>query len=1208
MSRFISIILISFLGAAVFAGLAATSPNMKRAGDQYYDRHNVMDIRMLSTYGFSQEDVDAIRHTAGISGVMASYSVDAAGSVGDKDYTFRINGLSAALDSSDPGYINQLKITQGRMPRSRDEAVVIRSSIGMQNIRPGSVLHLDPASNEAIADTLVRLEYTIVGVADSPHNMFYMQGSTPVGGGSISYFLYIPQENFHVDSYTDLYATVKGAKERNTFEKEYFTHINLTAQRLKALAEERQGLLHDRFQRNLDRAGEEYANTEKEAEERLTEAKSRLEDKDRELENAKQKVLDGWSEYREQEAEARRELASAEQELGKGADRIAEAEKQIAAGQAKYDAADSALAEARKKLDEGQAVLDQKTEELEVGKAELAKSKAKLDTAQKTYDAKAAQVQAVTGKTVEEIEAESAAMKAGLEKLTAEYDAEYQPWAPLIKLKKARDDENPGTPEYDSKSKAYQAALQKAGISGEEAEAQITLLDVRKNQLEQAKKKYQALIQYAGDLGFFRLIDAREELSQKWTDYSAAAARITEGEEQLASAGQQQKKGESEYLKKERELKEAGVRLSEAGSQLDSAKAAYRENAGKYKFQKEKAEKKLARGKAELNAAAAKIKQGEQELAKKQNEYEGKEAEVRGELADAKRSNAENKLGHLGAPKWYVLDRHKNESFVAYEEDIVRMRDLATVFPIVFYLVASLVCLTTMTRMVEEDRTLIGTFKALGYSNGKIAGKYLKYAASASLIGGVAGIFFGFWLLPTIIWMAYGIAFVLPKMKPAFYPGTGALSVFTTVIVTTLSTGIAVRNSLKESPAGLMRPKAPQSGKRVFLEYVKPIWTRLTFTQKVTVRNLGLNKKRLVITLIGIIGCTALVVTAFGAKNAEMKIVDDQFNGIFCYNTTVGFQGKEPSSGLLSRLSDPAYFQKVTRISRGAGEASREDSRVEDDSYNISIISPKEPEEFTDFIRLFNPKTMESLPFSEDSAVITKKLSMNLKVGVGDTLWVNYLGEAKKFPVKITGITENYTFHYVYLGRNAYEAAFGKPPEYDEFLAIRAGNRTEDEISSYLSKASDIGAITFMDDLMGNIRTSIRSIDRIIWILIIAAGLLAFVVLYNLTNINIGERQREIATLKVLGFYDKETYSYIFRETLILSMIGSALGLFCGIFLYHAVIATVEPDMLLLTRDITWQGFLGTAGLMMFFTWTVNQCMKPRIRNIDMLGSLQSVE
>lgn len=1193
LTRFVSIAVISFLGAGVFAGLAATSPNMKRAGDAYYDAQNVMDVRLLSTYGFSDEDVKAIRNTDGVSGVMASCFVDATGTVGDKDYTFRIDEFPSLHDPSDADYMNRLKLVSGKLPQKENEAVIIRPSTGLKNIALGSKISLKTDFTSKLSDTIGRTEYTIVGIAESPYYLSFMQGSTSVGSGKLDYILYVPQKDFVVDGYTDLYATVKGAKPFNTFADDYFYQTNAVVNRLKTLAKVREPLRYGEFESSLSDAKQRYSDSEKEADDKLADAKAKLDEGRSGLNDAKAKYADGLAQYKNQKADADRKLSDAKARLDNAAAQISAGEKELAAKRSEFQSAESRLKTARAKLDSGRTGYNGQARKLAAGKATLTENKRALDKAQKQYDSNAAAAQNATGMTIKQIEAALPSMKTQLDASEKQYESLSQ----LAQLKAARDAAT-DPQRYAMWNVRYQTARKAAGLSEAQAAEQIARLGLVKAQIDAARRQYDQLT---------ALVAAKNSLAGKQEEYQAAASRITAEEAQLAAAGQTLETGEKEYAAKTAELESAGRQIRQAENRLAPAKQSYAAGLSEYNGQRASAKKKLAEAKAKLDSAAVKIRNGKTELADRQKEYEEKKAEADTKLADAKRKieDAEKELSGLGEPKWYVLDRHMDQSFLTYEGDTNRMRDLATVFPVVFFLVAALVCLTTMTRMVDEDRTLIGTFKALGYSNGQIAGRYLKYAASASLIGSVTGVCLGFWLLPTIIWDAYRIVFALPDMTPAFYFGIAAMSIFATVFIITLSTGIAAKNSLQESPADLMRPKAPKSGKRVFLEYVKPVWSQLSFSKKVTVRNLGLNKKRLAMTLIGIIGCTALVVTAFGAKNAVRTILDGQFGRIFHYNVSVGFNGGEPSAKLTSLLSNGAYFKKSAEVLSKSAEASPKSN--ENDTYDIDVVSPKDGKNFADYVTLSDPQGRQ-LSLREDSAVITEKLAMNLHAGVGDTIMVKDLDENERHAVTVAGITKNYTFNYVYLGKTAYQKAFRKAPAYNQFFAIKADGLADDQIKTYLSRASDVGVISFTDDLMGNIRTSVKSVDNIIWILILAAGLLAFVVLYNLTNINIGERQRELATLKVLGFYDRETYSYIFRETWILSIIGCLFGLFAGVFLYRAVVATVEPDMILLTRDLTWQGYLGAAVLTMLFTWIVNQCMKPRIRNIDMLESLKSVD
>ncbi len=1070
--RFISIALISFLGAGIFAGLAAVSPNMKRVGDDYYDEKNVMDARMLSTYGFTEEDVAAIRGTEGVIGVMASYSVDATGNVDNKDYAFRMNGLPQENNSEDKDYMNQLKLIEGKWPDNINEAIIIRPSIGLKNITLNSTVLLDSASNVKLSDMLSSTEFTITGIAESPYYLSFMQGNTSVGSGSIDYVLYVPKDSFQVDGYTDLYVTIEGAKEQNAFENKYFDEVAATVNRLENLATDRETLRYEEFQSELSDAKAEYEDKEKDVTGQLEDALSKLKEGEEALAEAREKYTDGLAEYNTQKTEAAGKLSEAKGKLD-------DAEKQISSGEQELVA---------------------KTKELEAASNQLKEVRISLDL---------------------------------------------------------------GWKEYNTKNQEYLDNKQ--------------FLENNKDALDSAQ-------------------------------YNTALAKLKDAEVELTIVKGQLVTGETEYQSKSTELTNARVLLQSSEGEIQSAKQSYQSGLSEYKEQSLIVEQKLATAKSELDQAKEKIADGEKELLDKQKEYEEKKAEADTKLEEARLEieDAEKKLTDMGDPKWYVLDRNMNESFVVYKDDTLRMQDLATVFPVIFYLVAALVCLTTMTRMVDEDRTLIGTFKALGYSNGKIAGRYLRYAAAASLIGSIMGVAIGFWLLPTIIWNAYGIVFALPNMTPAFYYGIAGISIFATVFIITLSTGIAAKKSLLETPAELMRPKAPSIGKRVFLEYIKPLWSRLSFTKKVTARNLGLNKKRLIMTLIGIVGCTALVITAFGAKNAVRTLLDKQFDGIFHYDVSIGFDEEEPSVELTTRLNDKSYFEKSTEVLRKSAEA----SLTEDDkkTSNIYIVAAKDAKGFADYVTFTDPSSKETIEFLSNSVIITEKLSMNLNVGVGDTIVVKYLEDNKYHSVTITDITRNYAFNYVYLGNDAYESSFGNTPAYNQFYVITKDSHSNEEITDYISSASGIGVISFMDDLMGNIRTSINSVNNIIWILIIAAGLLAFVVLYNLTNINIGERQRELATLKVLGFYDKETYSYIFRETVILSIFGCFIGLLSGIILYRAVVSTVEPDMIFLTRDLTWQGYLGAAILTMFFTWLVNQCMKPQIKHIDMLESLKSVD
>lgn len=1139
LTRFISIALISFLGAGIFAGLAAVAPNMKQAGDQYYDDQNTMDVRILSTCGFSEEDVQAVGNTPGVSDVTPGYFLDVAGTVDDKDYTFRINSLPQQSGAAGENNINQLQLIDGRLPQSDHEAVVIESPLGLKNISLGSTVCLNPSSNQSFAGSMNRDTYTIVGIAQTPNYMFFMQGNTLVGRGTLDYILYVPEGNFTANGYTDLYATISGAKNLNTFEDAYFEQTAPTIERLQTLADQRKTLHYDQLQSSLNQAEQEYEQNAQQISQRFADAKLQLDAAAAELTSAKEEYQKGLREYTLQKQAAEQALQDAKAKLDAAAEKISSSEILLNDQIAQFASKQEELNASREQLDRGWNEYFNKTAELNSAKETLGVNKAALEEAQ----------------------------------------TQYESLSTLAAIKAARDAQTPGTPEYENLNVIYQAALHAAGLTEEQAAEKIAALP-----------------------------EMKQKLDQQWAQYYAAEASISQSEAQLNFAKQTLDQNQAFYSTAYAQLEGARQQLNNAQAELQAGKNEYQAGLDEYNAQAAAAHTQFANAANSLNLAAEQISSGEAQLTEQQNEYNAKKAEAETGLLEAKEqiTSAQQQFSSLGAPQWYVLDRKMNEAFLNYYDDTQRMHDLATVFPVIFFLVAALVCLTTMTRMVDEDRTLIGTLKALGYSNRQIAGRYLQYASAACLIGSVSGVFAGFWLLPSVVWNAYGIVFKLPELSPAFYPGIALLSVLSTLLIICLATAASVKKSLSETPTELMRPRAPKPGKRVLLERMSPIWNRLSFSAKVTVRNLALNKKRLLMTLVGIIGCTALMLTAFGAKNAVQSIVDKQIGEVFHYSASVGFENEHPSDELYTLLSNPEYFEKSTEELQSSAEVQLPNDPGK--TSNVYLVSPKNAADFSSYVTFSNPKTHQEFEFTDNSVVITEKLAMNLGVGIGDVITIKDVNAGRQHMASITDVTTNYAMNYVYLGKSAYRQAFGKEPAYNQLLTISANHHTNDEIKTYLSQAPDTGVVSFMEDQMGNIKTSIQSVDIIIWILIIASGLLAFVVVYNLTNINIGERQRELATLKVLGFYDKESYRYIFRETIIVAVAGCILGLIGGVFLYQAVISTVEPDMIFLDRQIGWLGYLLAAILTMVFTLLVNQCLKPKIKHINMLESLKSVE
>lgn len=568
---------------------------------------------------------------------------------------------------------------------------------------------------------------------------------------------------------------------------------------------------------------------------------------------------------------------------------------------------------------------------------------------------------------------------------------------------------------------------------------------------------------------------------------------------------------------------------------------------------------------------------------------------------------AKAEIDAIKKPEWYVLDRNANSGFVEYDQAAERMNAIARVFPVFFFLIAALVCLTTMTRMVDEQRTYIGTMKALGYGRGSIAFKYLFYAASASILGSIAGLLIGFTLFPTVIFNAYAILFTMPSVILRFDVLYAGVSTGFAVLVTLGATLIACYQEIIITPASLMRPKAPKPGKRIFLERIRFIWSRLNFTHKVTARNLLRYKKRFFMTIIGISGCTALLLSGFGLRDSITSIVGNQFHTIDRYQMSIGL--KEAST------ADKDQDVKALIASEGRITDSllmfnkTVDIYYKDESKSAILTVPEDWSKLPSFITFKDRITGKPVSIDGDGIIMTEKLAGQLGVKKGDEIVFQW-GDHKTKPVKVSGITENYVNHYVYMPPELFEAVTGEKPSFQGFIAKTGSNESsfESKLSSDLLLNGDITSVGFTNDVISDFNDMIGSLDAIVLVLILSAAALSFVVLYNLTNINISERLREIATIKVLGFYNREVSAYVYRENLILTVIGMVIGLFLGIFLHLYVVSTAEVDMVMFGRIIKGTSFIYSVILTLLFSGLVNLVMFFRLRNIRMVESLKTVE
>ena len=615
-----------------------------------------------------------------------------------------------------------------------------------------------------------------------------------------------------------------------------------------------------------------------------------------------------------------------------------------------------------------------------------------------------------------------------------------------------------------------------------------------------------------------------------------------------------------------------------------------------------------ADGRAQLDDASRQLEDGRSQLADAEQEYADGEKEANNKITEAKEkiADAEQEIADIPTVKLYTLDRDDNPGYSGFGEDADKVDAIAKIFPVFFILVAALVCLTTMTRMVEEQRTQIGTLKALGYGKSTIILKYLIYASIASIGGGMTGFLIGIKLFPLIIYNAYGMLYTLPPLIAPFRWNYAFWCILAAVLCTCLSAFAACYKELASVPAALMRPKAPKAGKRVLLERIGFIWSRIGFLKKVTIRNLFRYKNRAFMTIIGIAGCTALMLTGFGLKDSISAIVSKQFGEIMVYDAAIS-------------LDEDASEDKLAAVRKEAAEDGRfaESLEVEQRAIDVSangrkqdanLMVPKQLENLEAFLHLKVRGSGEALTLSDDAVIISEKLASLLKIGIGDTITLNPDSEDEA-EVTVAALTENYAYHYIYMTPALYQKLYSGEPFYNTILFNEKEDAQDhDEISTSYLENDSVLAVSFLDEHTKTFKDMIGSLNYIVLVLIVSSGALAFVVLYNLSNINVNERMRELATIKVLGFYDKEVSAYIYRENTISSLIGMAIGLVLGIFLHRFVVFTAEVDMVMFYRQISAMSYVWAALLTMAFTLVVNFVLHFKLKKINMAESLKSIE
>ena len=1192
MGRFVSIFFIVALGVAFYSGIRASEPSMRFTADQYFDDSKLMDLKVMGTMGLTKADIKAIGKVSGIEAVEGGYSKDVLCPVGDNEKVVHMLSMQKNFD--------QVSLVEGRLPEKAGECLVDEDFLSYTDLKVGDTVTFHSGDGEALTDSLVTDTYKIVGIGNSPLYISFGRGSSTIGTGEISGFVVVDKASFDMDVYTEAYVKVSGAEEKTAFTDEYNNLSDAAKEAVSAIEEERCAV---RKQEIVDEANEKLADSEK-----------IVNEKSQELENAKKELESGKS-------KAAEELEKAKQQLTDGEAELADAKQQIADGETQ-------LADAKAQLNDKQAQLDSAEAQYESGKAQLDQKEQELADAEQVYLSNYSKYMPIITAGKEQIAAGKSQIADGKKQLD-------EGLAPLNQLKDGLAEIEDGISQCDSEIAGLNTQL--SGMDSNEYQKYVNIPKENRNEEQQAYvEKWENLnTQLAGiqerktqlentkqeklkQAGFATEADLEAQitsLTKQKADLDAKEKALLQQEQTLAAQ-------EEELLSAGRQITDGKSQIAAARSQLDSTKSQITDG----KAQIQSAWALLNEKEGTLNASKAQLASGEQELADGRSEYEqaAKEAEDRitdgqvkitdGEkqLADAKQKIADAKaeIKKIENPKWYVQTREDAlTEYQGYGDNADRMRSIGKVFPVLFFLVAALISLTTMTRMVEEQRVQIGTMKALGYGKAAIAGKYIGYALIATLGGSIFGVLVGEKILPFIIIYAYMILYKhLPAILVPYHMSYALQASGIAVACTLIATIASCYKELAAEPAELMRPAAPKQGKRILLERIGIIWKHLNFTWKSTVRNLIRYKKRFFMTIFGIGGCMALMVVGFGLKDCIYEIVSLQYEKVQFYDAAT-YMSDDISEENRQQLHD--YLDQNADIKETIeARMQKTDVKSASGKKTLYLMVPSDNEKIEDFLS-FHSRTNKDEVYSlkKDEVILTEKMASLLNVKVGDELTIEDEDRGDQ-TVTVGAICENYMSHYLYLSPEKYEELYGVPAEYNTIIySVKDGKDDQiEKIGTKLLSMDGVLNVSYTSGIEGRLDDMLRSLNLVIVVLIVSAGMLAFVVLYNLNNINITERQRELATLKVLGFYDGEVASYVYRENILLTIIGSVVGMVLGNLLHRYIILTVEVEEAMFGRQIHWQSYLYSFLFTVAFSLFVNWVMFYKLKKIDMVESLKSVE
>ena len=1269
-ARFISIFLIVALGVAFFSGIQASSPDMRYSGDAYYEAAKLMNLKIQGTLGLTQRDVKAVSDIDGVELAEGSYSTDVMSGEDDARKVLHLESISSNFNllTADEGRIPE---KSGEIfldkPFAKNRGYKIGDTISVSEDGDSELLKKTTYTVVGIGSSPLYISFnrgnTTLGSGEVSGFGYILPEDFDQEAFTQIYVMV--HESGDVISYTDAYDNLikKIRKRVEGIEKEQCSlrYEEIVAEANEKLNDARKELEDGKKEseeklgdakKKLDDGQKKYEDGKKEYEDgkqQLSDAKKELTDGKQQLADGRKQIEDGWSQLnsaKQQVEDGLSQLNSARSQLADSEAQINEKQAELTAGYEQLNAAkqqvsdgEIQLREAEKTLESKQDELDSGREQLETGKNTIKETKAALTGQKEQCEAGLVQVsdgesqissseEALSGQQAQLDELTS--QKEALSSQAAELQAQYDAGAEAGKTEEELAELSTQIQTLNGQISAMEEQINAGQAQIDGAQAELT---AKKSELAQTRAELESSLGQINE-GFSQIKEQEETLSR-------TEAQLNEGQEELDKGKKELETKKAELSAAKEEIAANQATLDDGQSQLDSARAQL--SSGRQQLEEKQAQlnagqaeiqantEKLTSSQAELDANEQKLLDGEKEIreneqklkdakkdledAKKKlsdgkKEYQDGKKEADDKIAEAQQKieDAQKEMDDIETPEWIVTDRNDLPEYSDFGDNAERLKNIGKVFPMIFFLVAALISLTTMTRMVEEQRTQIGTMKALGYGKASIASKYLSYAFLATVGGSIAGVLFGEKVLPFIIIQAYGIMYwnIGDHMQLDYELQYALIASGAAVICTMGATLFSCAKTLAETPASLMRPPAPKEGKRILIERISFIWKHLSFSWKSSMRNLFRYKKRLFMTIFGIAGSMGLMLVGFGLYDSIMDIAILQYDQIQHYDAMVINDEDATDSqekDLLKFLDGNSEIDHYTRVQLTKMTAPKEKGSV-----SIYVYVPENTENFKEDVTLRDRKSHEQYELTDDGAVICEKTASLIGVKAGDKITLEK--DNRKYKVKITAVTENYMGHYVYMTPSCYEKTFGEKPEYLSTVYTMkedAGSDLE-TIGNEVLKYPAALSISYTSSTAGQVERMLGSLGAVIWVLIISAGMLAFVVLYNLNNINITERQRELATLKVLGFYDGEVSQYVFRENILLSFIGILAGAVFGILLHRYVITTVEVDAVMFGRNIKPISFVYSGIITFGFSMFVNMVMHFKLKKIDMVESLKSVE